>query len=544
MEETTEESIEQPIIENLGNETVEEPIKETNEKKIEESVESIKPAPSSPNSTMLQALIQERENEYKAYVEDITESTEQDSISEVHVVEEEDELITEEVIENNESQNSNNDQPLKADIIDLNNESEVTCTSEDVNSEEVSIANDQPLKAEIIDLSEETEQVKTQEEEEVKVVNSDNENCDEELNGFKNALKSIDEINNAEKQFLIPDSQTMEEMIHKSLKRHSKNNSLNLSSPPFTPNSARNSLEVSFISENRNSYQSSQSRHSGSNLHLQISPPQPPPDAPLPPTPHGVLPPRSILNDVSKDMDKRNSDSSMDRKGHMQHYSLGRLTEFTNEEAEEIVRSRSNRTSRTSSVRNSSVRNSSLSNRNSSLSNHSSAANRNSINRNSTSTIATDNSIILNSNVQTVTVQEFDPTNPPINKKKASRNSQPLQAVVYKIDSEDESTEGKEEVSEVKKQLLKKKMVLLLKKKIILQLLKKKIMLLFKKKIILMYKKKTKLLLKKKKNKSKNKNKNKSKNKIKNKIKKRKNCQRKMKNQQKNLRKKARNKKK
>ncbi|ORY28232.1 hypothetical protein LY90DRAFT_513192 [Neocallimastix californiae] len=423
---------------------------------IDEPIEEESIYTTSVNPDILKAIIKEKENEYKTYVEDITDSEQDDSISEVHIIEEVSENNASNEFDEYEIVNDNNGnyQPLKAEIIELNSESEASDSIENINSDEVSNST-QPLKAEIIDLSEE----KNDQDDVPEVQNQaslSDDGCLDELNGFTSALKSIDEINNAEKQFLIPNSEVMEKMINKSLQQHNNNtsndktNSLNLSSPPFTPNSARESLEVSSRPNSlRNSYQSHSSGNSNinNNLHLQISPPQPPPDAPLPPTPHGTQPPTNILSEPLKDSNEQNNTMN-NNKGHMQHYSLGRLTEFSHDEDDDkdSLKRISNRTSHTSSILNSYARNSSPvpANRNS----RGSLSNRSNMNRYSSDTAVTDNSIIRNSNsnIKTVTVQTVDPSNPPISKKKKiAKNKQPLQAVVYKIDSDNEETDNNDE---------------------------------------------------------------------------------------------------
>jgi len=418
---------------------------------IEEPIEEGSKSTPSVNPDIIKAIIKEKENEYKAYVEDITDSEQEDSISEVHIIEEVSENVSNDFDEYESISDNNNYQPLKAEIIDLNSESEASSSIENINSDEIT-NNTQPLKAEIIDLSEEKNDQDDVEEVQNQVSSSDD-GCMDELNGFTSALKSIDEINNAEKQFLIPNSEVMEKIINKSLQNNNNNSnnktdSLNLSSPPFTPNSVHEILEVSSKPNSlRNSYQSQSSSNSNNNnLHLQISPPQPPPDAPLPPTPHGTQPPTNVLSESLKDSDEQNN--TVDKKGHIQHYSLGRLTEFNNDEDEDkdkdSIKRSSNRTSHTSSIFSAYARSSPVStNRNS----RGSLNNRNNMNRYSSDTAVTDSSIIRNSNVQTVTVQTVDPSNPPISKKKKiAKNKQPLQAVVYKIDSDNDETESNNEV--------------------------------------------------------------------------------------------------
>jgi hypothetical protein len=348
---------------------------------------------------MMQALIQAKEDEYKAFVEDEVRVEEPSDVEEVVVVEEsdnypepisqDDQSINQQEMKNN---NSNYGQPLKAEIIDLSNES--IASSESIEEE----------KQESIQPEPEQEQ----EHEIIKDISfSDGGAVAAELNDFTNALKSINDINNAEKQFLIPNSEVMEKMINKSLQRHQNIDSLNVSASS-TP---RNSLEVMEnmnINNKRNSKRSSKrssnrSSNQSGKLQLQILPPPPPPAAPLPPTPHGTLPPQSIFIDNNNDdVDSQSTSSSeRKRKGHLQHYSLGRLTEIANDseenEEEEIQNAKHN-------------------------------------------SVKADNSIPLNSNVQTVTIQDVKP-NENINeiKNKNANNSQPLQAEVFKIDSEGES---------------------------------------------------------------------------------------------------------
>jgi len=301
----------------------------------------------SNNPEMLQALIKEKENEYKAFVDDKSDSAKQNETnSKVQVIEEIE--ITKdntEFKENNSNDKSENSESLKADISDLNGDNEIATSNEKINSDNTN-NNGQPIQAEIINLIEDNNDQVEVKENQIKESSSD-EGCINELNGFTNALKSINEINNAEKQFLIANSESMEKMINKSLQKHdNKKDSLHLSTQTFTSNSARNSLEINSLLSNkrnsfRNSYQSHQSHNSISsisNLHLQITPPQPPPDAPLPPTPHNTLPPHNVLNETSKDGNHQN-DTLMNSNSYIQHYSLGRLTEFNHDTEEDNLNS-------------------------------------------------------------------------------------------------------------------------------------------------------------------------------------------------------------
>ncbi|ORX41381.1 hypothetical protein BCR36DRAFT_588074 [Piromyces finnis] len=205
--------------------------------------------------------------------------------------------------------------------------------------------------------------------------------AEEELNEFSNALKSINDINNAEKQFLISNSDAIEKMINKSLKNNNEIELLNHSSP-------QESLETKSVSNKG---------QSGANLHLKIAPPQPPPATPLPPTPQVPVPPQFSLGGTKEDdnqsiLSKENEKS----KGHLQHLSLGRLTEVINIDEEEDQQKRQSSTS-----------------------------------------LTTDNSTPLNSNVQTVTIQSVNESDS-IKIKRKSNNNQPLQAIVYNFDSEDD----------------------------------------------------------------------------------------------------------
>ena len=248
---------------------------------------------------------------------------------------------------------------------------------------------DQPLQATIVDLSNEN----------FKDSSSDGSLiAEDELNGFTNALQSINNINNAEKQFLIPNPEALDEMINKSLKSNSRIDSMNLS--------FYDSLNVN-LSEKHDSYQSHhsnnshQSQQSGSGVHHQIAPPQPPPHTPLPPTPQGPVPPYLSLGEAREsDSQSISSIDSKKGKGHFQHLSLGRLTEVINDDDENQQKSRSNRSSKLS---------------------------------------VTDNSTPLSSSVQTVTIQSVTDSSS-IRTKKRNKNTQPLQAVVFNNDSEEDTS--------------------------------------------------------------------------------------------------------
>jgi len=350
------------------------------------------------NPEMVKDIIQKVENEYKAFVDDKLDSAKQnESISKGQMIEEVE--IVEKNNEFKDNKNCNNNQPFKVDINDLNGDKEHVTSNEKINSDNTN-NNEQPIQVEVVDLSENNN-------DQIVVKSSSNEECIKELNGYTNALKSINEIKNAEEQFLIRNSESKEELIKKGLQKHNKKDSLHISSQPFTSSNNRNSLEIDYLLSNkrnsfRNSYQSHQSRNSInsiSNLHLQITPPQPPPDIPLPPTPHGPLPPHFISNETSKNSNHQN-DALMNKNGHIHHYSLGRLTEFNHDMDEDNLNSKSNRTSLSSSLCNLSISNSVNSDSNNSI-----RSNRNSINN----SVLTDNVVTENNN---------DSSNPTINKNK------------------------------------------------------------------------------------------------------------------------------
>jgi len=409
VDEEKEEAVEN-IIENEVDEEKEEAVENKIENEVDEEKEEI-----IENKVENIELNEEKEttknNDEDVKVDEEKEDNVENKVNDV--IEEKEETVEDivEVVEENESSEDKieeKDIPVKLEGIVENDEKVIEETKEEIQSntdneeviiidEEQEINDNVKEKESDVDVSEYKESDLSSQtnvidlykeiggdtsESESKMSVSGESNVEEEFNGFSKTLKSIDIINKTEKQFLIPNSDAIEGMINKSLKRNSRIDSYN---------SARDSLDVNSISNNRNSYQSyhsnlsHQSQHSGSNLHIQIAPPQPPPATPLPPTPKG-LPPNFFNQDNTK--------------GHLQHLSLGRLTEVVENEDQQPQKRGSN-----STVQN----------------------------------YMTDNSTPLSSTVQMVTIQNVGESNTD-SVKRESNTGQPLQAVVYNFDSEDDES--------------------------------------------------------------------------------------------------------
>lgn len=215
-----------------------------------------------------------------------------------------------------------------------------------------------------------------------------------ELNGFQDALKSINDINNAEKKFLIPES--VENIINNRL-GNLKTNSIG-------------SDNLSLSNEDAYSHKS---------LTLSIDlPQQPPPKIPLPPTPKIIS--FSNLKDeensTKEKIEKRN-------KNHSQHLSLGRLTEFVNDEESEEEYGNNNNVKEITETKDNNNNN------------NSSQINEETIKETQFSSF-----------IKKVEIYDVDASKDNLESNENIINeNKPLQAVVYKIESDSDSYSSSEE---------------------------------------------------------------------------------------------------